>query len=409
MINEDYVVETFKEGDITLDVKVDYNSKIIWLSQKDMAVLLGVSSDNIGLHIKNITPSLSINNAFIGPITKDYSVVQTEGYRSVNRKIKHYNLDIILAVGYRCNPKITTVFKAWVGKLFNNYEQLENKEKQLNEANPYEIMQFKDGEFMLDVEVSPKEDTVWLTKDQISELYERDRSVISKHIKNIFDENECSYSSNVQKMHIANSTKPVEVYNLDVILSVGYRVKSKRGNMFRKWANSILGQYLLKGYSINNKRCLEHSDILFKLLEDFNKLNDKLEKIENTLYGADEQLIYEGDLIKPFEFLRKLFFLAKKEIIIIDNYADRFLLSLLDDIKVNITIICNDNSYINRINLKNNIKITKFKEIHDRYIIVDNNVYTIGTSINSIGKSRFAIIKLHIITKEMILKKFGQD
>ena len=99
------------------------------------------------------------------------------------------------------------------------------------EEKKYDLIKFSDGEFSLDINVSPSEDTVWLTKEQISQLFCRDRSVISKHIKNILLEKECEEKSNVQKMHIANSDKPVDFYSLDIILSVGYRVKSTRGNI----------------------------------------------------------------------------------------------------------------------------------------------------------------------------------
>ena len=104
------------------------------------------------------------------------------------------------------------------------------------EEKKYDLIKFSDGDFSLDVNVSPDEDTVWLTKEQISQLFCRDRSVISKHIKNILLEKECEAKGNVQKMHIANSDKPVEFYSLDIILSVGYRVKSNRGILFQKWA-----------------------------------------------------------------------------------------------------------------------------------------------------------------------------
>ena len=113
-----------------------------------------------------------------------------------------------------------------------------------------ELIKFKDGDFSLDVNVSPTEDTVWLTQSQISELYARDVSVISRHIKNILSESECN-ESNLQKMQITNSDKPIISYDLEMVISVGYRVKSKRGIMFRRWANSILKQYLLKGHVIN--------------------------------------------------------------------------------------------------------------------------------------------------------------
>ena len=115
------------------------------------------------------------------------------------------------------------------------------------------VVVFKDGELSLEVKVSSKEETVWLTQEQISILFDRDRTVITKHLKNIFAE-ELDEKSNVQKMHIPNSDKMVAFYNLDVIISVGYRVKSKRGILFRKWATSVLKEYMIQGVVINQRR-----------------------------------------------------------------------------------------------------------------------------------------------------------
>ena len=111
------------------------------------------------------------------------------------------------------------------------------------------LVYFKDDEFELDVNV--EKETVWLSQAQICELFERDQSVLSRHINNIFKEGELDKKSNMQKMHISGSDKPVAFYNLDVIISVGYRVKSKRGIKFRRWANKILTSYLIEGYAIN--------------------------------------------------------------------------------------------------------------------------------------------------------------
>ena len=125
----------------------------------------------------------------------------------------------------------------------------------------YELIKFEDGDFSLDVNVSPNEDTVWLTQAQIAELYNRDTSVISRHINNILKENECT-KSNLQKMQFPSSDKPIILYDLEIIISVGYRVKSKRGILFRKWANSILKQYLLSGHAIDPARCSTYVDSL---------------------------------------------------------------------------------------------------------------------------------------------------
>ena len=272
------------------------------------------------------------------------------------------------------------------------------------EEKKYDLIIFNDGEFSLDVNVSPSEDTVWLTKEQISQLFCRDRSVISKHIKNILLEKECEEKSNVQKMHIANSDKPVDFYSLDIILSVGYRVKSTRGNIFRRWANQVLKQYLLNGYSINEERCRVCSSSILELNNEIKQLKSKMNVLEETIYQENEKLLYEGEIVDAYTFIRKLFFLAKKEITIIDPYADKFLLSMLTDIKVNVSIITSSNSYLNSIELQENISLIKNDIIHDRFIIIDEIVYMIGTSINEIGKKRFVIIKSNNLTKENILK-----
>lgn len=106
---------------------------------------------------------------------------------------------------------------------------------------------------MLNLEVRVENDSVWLTQSQMSELFQRDRSVITKHINNVFKEKELDEGRNVQFLHIANSDKPIKLFSLDVIISVGYRVKSNRGTQFRIWANQILKDYLLRGYAINTR------------------------------------------------------------------------------------------------------------------------------------------------------------
>jgi len=125
------------------------------------------------------------------------------------------------------------------------------------------------------LEVNMKGETVWLTQAQMAELFGRDIGVISRHIKNIFKENEIDEKSNLQKMQIANSDKPVNFYSLDVIISVGYRVKSKNGVIFRKWANKILKDYLIKGYAINNKR-LEYLEKTIKLIDIAGRIDTEL-------------------------------------------------------------------------------------------------------------------------------------
>ena len=133
----------------------------------------------------------------------------------------------------------------------------------------YELIKFEDENFSLDVNVSPSEKTVWLSQAQIAELYEKDRKTITRHISNIFRDLELNENSVCSFFeHTASDGKKynVKFYNLDMILAVGYRVKSKRGILFRRWANSILKQYLMYGHAINETRCLAHSDNNIKII-----------------------------------------------------------------------------------------------------------------------------------------------
>ena len=141
-----------------------------------------------------------------------------------------------------------------------------------------EIIIYKTSKNEVDLKVRFENETVWLTQMEIAELFGKERTVITKHIKNIFADKEINLKSNVQKMHIANSDKPVEFYSLDVILAVGYRTNSARAIHFRKWATSVLKKYLLQGYAINEKRLLEAREKFQELQTAISFLQEKSKK-----------------------------------------------------------------------------------------------------------------------------------
>jgi len=149
------------------------------------------------------------------------------------------------------------------------------------------IFQTEDGTTQIDVKM--ENETVWLSQAQMAELFQRDRSVISKHVKNIFEEKEVDEKSNVHFLHIANSDRPVAYYSLDVIISVGYRVKSKRGVEFRRWANSVLKDYIIKGYAVNNNRISQLGEVIRILKRTDNQIDSKqvLEVIERYTIALD--------------------------------------------------------------------------------------------------------------------------
>jgi prophage maintenance system killer protein len=145
------------------------------------------------------------------------------------------------------------------------------------------IYQAQDGQTAIDVRL--EKETVWLRQEQIAQLFDRERSVITKHINNVFREQELNRESNVQNLHIANSDKPVAFFSLDVIISVGYRVKSSKGTQFRIWANKVLNEYLIKGYAVNEKRLKEQSQQLDQLKQTVRLLGNVL---ENQQLNSDQ-------------------------------------------------------------------------------------------------------------------------
>ena len=278
-----------------------------------------------------------------------------------------------------------------------------------NQEKKYELIKFEDGDFSLDVNVSPNEETVWLNVHDLAQLFERDEKTIRKHINNALKE-ECINSTVAKFATVQNEgnrkvTREIEYFNLDIITSVGYRVKSKRGIQFRIWANSVLKQYLLNGYAINTERIMAYQSNILQLEANVINIENRLKNLEMTIYSDNTQIIFEGEILEPYTFLRKLFFLARNEITIIDQYADKFLLSMLSDLKVKITIITSSSSYLNKEIIPENITIIHNDIIHDRFIVIDDLVYAIGSSFNDIGKKRFFMMKLENITKEMILQE----
>ena len=269
--------------------------------------------------------------------------------------------------------------------------------------NQYMIVKFKDNNLELDITISPKEDNIWLSKNQIAILFERDRSVISKHIKKIFEDFECDAKSNVQKMHIPNSDKLVEFFSLDVVIAVGFKTNSKRAIIFRQWANKVLKEYLLTGYVINEERSLVTNENYIRLINKVESLDERVSNIENnykTQEFKNSQLFFDGQLYDAYTLIQSLFEKANNEIIIIDNYVDRTILDRLvvknNNVQVIIYTSVNSRLLGTDINTFNSqyggLDVKYTTNVHDRYIIIDQNkIYHLGHSIKDLGKKIFSI------------------
>ena len=263
------------------------------------------------------------------------------------------------------------------------------------------ILYQPDNEVRLEVRL--EDETVWLTQAQISELFQRDRTVITKHIANIFKEKELEEKSNVHFLHFANSDKPVKIYSLDIIISVGYRVKSQRGTQFRIWANKVLKEYLLKGYAVNRR--------LTTLENTVAEHSKKIDFFVRTSLPPVEGIFYDGQIFDAYAFATNLIRSAKKSIVLIDNYVDESVLLMLSKRgeAVGADIYTQSVSRQLQLDLERHnsqyppIGIHTYRQSHDRFLIIDNSdVYHIGASLKDLGKKMFAFSKMGIPAGEIL-------
>ncbi|MBQ8147180.1 MAG: virulence RhuM family protein [Lachnospiraceae bacterium] len=185
-----------------------------------------------------------------------------------------------------------------------------------------EIVLFETDDKKISLNVSVEDETVWLTQSQMVELFQRDVSVISRHIRNVFKEGELEEKSNLHFLQIANSDKPVAFYSLDVIISVGYRVKSNRGVEFRRWANSVLKQYILQGYAVNQKRIQQLSEVIRIMKRTENELDSKqiLSVIERYNNALDLLDAYDHQTMKRPKGNEAMYVLAYEECVEVCKY-----------------------------------------------------------------------------------------
>ena len=261
----------------------------------------------------------------------------------------------------------------------------------------------------IELEVRMEAETVWLNRQQMALLFNRDVKTIGKHINNALAEELRGFSTvakfaTVQKEGERVVTRNVEYYSLDMVLSVGYRVKSQRGIEFRQWANKVLKDYLLRGYAINQR--FEH------LEQRVSRTEEKIELFVRTSLPPMEGVFFEGQIFDAHVFASNLIKSAKNSIVLIDNYVDESVLTTLSkrENKVSAKIVTKSISDQFQLDLKRHnsqypqIDVEKRTDIHDRFLIIDDTVYHIGASLKDLGKKLFAFSKLGI-SPEIIQKQ----
>lgn len=260
------------------------------------------------------------------------------------------------------------------------------------------------------LEVRIEDETVWLTQQQMAELFETTSQNITMHIRNLYKEGEldieptCKDFLQVRKEGNRTVKRIQKTYNLDVIISVGYRVKSLRGTQFRQWANRVLKEYLLKGYSVNQR--------VERLEQRMTETENKIEFFVRTALPPVEGIFYDGQIFDAYKFTSDLIRSANRRIILIDNYIDDTVLQMLDKRKNSVsakiytkTISANLQLDLQRHNAQYEpIDIQEFIDSHDRFLIIDSTVYHIGASIKDLGKKWFAFSKMEMQADEILRK-----
>ena len=283
-----------------------------------------------------------------------------------------------------------------------------------------EIVLYQPNE-TLQLEVRLQDETVWLNQQQIAVLFGTQRQAITKHLKNIFESGEldrqatCSILELVQKEGNRMVRRNVEIYNLDVIISVGYRVNTKRGIQFRQWANKIIKDYMLKGYAINQRLLAmeEHMDKRIGRIE--NTLASHQEKIDffvRTSLPPQQGIFFDGQIFDAYTFINERIREAKEQIILIDNYINDSVLTMLDKRQEGVRAKIYTKKLSTQLQLdiqKHNaqyapIEILEFDRSHDRFLCIDDTVYHLGASIKDLGKKWFAFNRMEMQTSELLQK-----
>ena len=275
-----------------------------------------------------------------------------------------------------------------------------------------EIVMYQPDE-TIRLEVRMDHETVWLTQAQMVELFQTTKQNVSLHVGNVFREGELNKEGTVKEYLTVqtegnrNVIRKVKYYNLDVIISVGYRVKSKRGTKFRQWAAMILKDYLLKGYAINKR---------MELLEQrVTRTEEKIDFFVRTSLPPAEGIFYDGQIFDAYRFVADLVRKAKRTIILIDNYVDDTVLSLLDKRQEGVEAIVYTKSVSDQLQLdikRHNeqyaaIEVQQFNKAHDRFLLIDDEVYHIGASIKDLGKKWFAFTLMHDIKAAELINKMS--
>ena len=404
----------YQKENCQIEIKQDELTGQFYLSVEQIAKLFSKDKSNILKHIKNLLAK--------GILNKESTMAKfaTMPLNGRSYFIDLYALDVVVEVGRNFKTLEGIKLKQY---LIENYSQ----NNELESLKDEEVIIYNNGDISIDVRVSPKEDTVWLTQEAIASLFKTTKSNISMHINNIYEDGEFFLNRTVQDSLTVGNIPRVEkdvvsekkegkrtvrriitYYSLDMVLAVGFRVKSQEAIVFRRWAYSVLKNHLIKGYTIDPNRALVTKD-------NYLELKNKVLELEVDVYKAKEdikeikdeidpkQIIFEeGTYFDSYKYVVEIIQRAKEMVEVIDPYVDDKALKIIAKSNKNVRRIIYTSSYakIDETDKElfqkqyGNLNIIIKDNFHDRFLLNEKEVYLIGSSLNYIGNKLFMIIKI---------------
>ena len=367
---------TFIDGDFSMEINVSEEERTIYMSQKEIAIFLNIDRTTVTKYIRKI------NGLQMGQCDEllQKCIISSHGSATL------YNLEIIKEIGQKYNPERIEKLEKWL------YDLLPENELEVIDGD-YEIVRYNRDNLDMPIRFDYKEETLYMTPKEMSNLFDTTERNIYLHMANIFKDEELSEYSIVKESFSVGQTGQkykITLYNFDMILAVGYRVRSAKAVQFRKWASSVIKQYLRESYYGKQEQYLPVTRL--------QEMDNRLTEVERRLNKVDPKNIvfFRNVTFDAYKFLVLQFSTAKKEIFVIDVYADEFLISALKVVQdgVKVIIVAGKKSHITSEELEiyhrshPNVEITILEEIdeHDRHVFIDRKTgFMLGASMNTFG------------------------
>ena len=404
------VKHTFIDGDFSMEVGVSEEERTIYMSQKEMVKIFEISQGTISKFIKEIHQSQ------MGQYSSDMQIVNM----IFQNRTSFYSLETIKEIGQKYNPDRLEKLENWLYDLFpeNDIDIIDGD---------YEIVRYNQDNLNIPVRIDKTTNSLWMTQNEIADLFETTRQDISHHIQNLFEDKEIE-TEGMRKyyLHMLSNGRRYEttIYSIDVILIIGYRVRTRNAINFRRWANEALKNYLsLNYYAATGKNVNHLEEANIRLANRIESHEERIDKIEQEIDSLKPKytIFYRNESFNAYMFLSMIMANADKEIFIIDPYADKFILSVMSAVKDNIKIFIvldkldsideTQKEIFHRSHPNTNITLIKSVNEHDRYIFIDSKYgYDLGQSFNTLGYYNTVINKIDDAAfVKTIIKKYKDE